>query len=295
MAALTALASAGCRQDVQTEGSERRVVVRSDGRALPPSVTARQGLSLGPVEGAPEIVILPEGEPESATRIVYETVVEESPDSPAPAGQEADLAGAGATLPVVYPNAEAEELLLPAERTQIHLTATTTLSTDASEVGDPVTAETAEPVIVDGEVVIPEGSLVHGRVSEIERGEYPVRRPSIEIVYDRIETPDGRVIPIDARTSGEVGTVVQHPRGDHDRMRNILLGAGIGAATGGATGGKRGAVLGGVVGGTIGAGVGSGGVDWCAVLHPGDPLIIIFNRDAVIRRGPFLMNATGRD
>lgn len=291
---LLALTMAGCQQETppldnaDSGRDERRVVFRSNAPASPPSVAAREGMAVGPdAEAAPEIVILPEESPEKATRIVYRTVVEETPEAPAPEGERADLLGAGTALPAPREGGEAEapSAVLPAERTQIHVTASTTISTDESQVGDPVTARTAEPVEVNGEVVIPAGSTVHGRVTEIERGEYPIRRPSIEIVYDRIETPDGRVIPIDARTAGEVGTVVQHPRGNHDRMRNILIGAGVGAATGGVSGGKKGAVLGGIVGGAIGAGVGHGGVDWCATLHPGDPLIIIFNRDATIPRG----------
>ena len=96
----------------------------------------------------------------------------------------------------------------------------------------------------------------------------------------------GRTVPIDARTAGEVGTVVQHPRGDHDRLRNVVLGAGAGGAIGGATGGKRGAIMGAIAGAVMGAGMGHGGVDTCAVVNPGDPLIIIFNRDARFPRGP---------
>lgn len=289
LATLLLVPALACQREEPASRGERRVVMRSEGQSLPPSAIAQGPMS---VEGAPEIVILPEKEPERATRVVYETV-EEAPEAPAPKGVEADLTGAGAALPAPRPEAD-ETVVLPAERTQINVTATSTISTDESQIGDPVTAEIAEPVVVNGEVVIPAGSTVEGRVTGIDQGEYPLRRPSIEIVYDRIETPDGRVIPIDARTSGEAGTVVQHPRGDHDRMRNILIGAGIGAATGGATGGKRGAILGGIVGGAVGAGVGSGGIDWCASVNPGDPLIIIFNRDAVIRRGPVIMNAAGR-
>ncbi len=88
--------------------------------------------------------------------------------------------------------------------------------------------------------------------------------------------------------------MAQHPSGDHDRMRNVLLGAGAGAAVGGATGGKRGAAVGAIVGAAMGAGVGHGGVDWCATVHSGDPMTIIFGRDVLIRRGPVIMNWAGR-
>lgn len=285
LAALLLIPACGGPDDAASDTGAPRVVVRSDGVHAPPGVTAREGTAIGPDEAAPEIVILPEDRPETRSRVVYETVVVDPPVVPAPAGSDADLTGAGATLPAPRPGGAAE-VTLPAERTQVRASASVTLSTDESKVGDPVTASTVEPIRVDGEEVVPAGSTIHGRVTEVDRGEYPVRRPSMEIVWDRIETPDGRSVEIEARTAGEVGTVVQHPRGNHANMRNILLGAGAGAAVGGATGGGRGAAVGAIAGAAIGAGVGHGGVDWCAVVHPGDGMIIIFNRDAVLPRGP---------
>lgn len=287
---------AACGGDGSTGADERRVVVRgSDGEtAAPPSVSARDGQRVGPrEEAAPEIVILPDEEPKTKTRVVEEIVYVDAPEAPAPEGERADLTGAGSALPAPEPDG-GETVLLPARETRVEVRATNQISTDESRVGDPVTAVVDEPVMVEGEVVIPEGSEVHGRVTKVDPGDYPTRRPSMEVVYDRIETPDGRSIDIEATAEGEVGTVVQHPSGDHDRMRNVLLGAGAGAAVGGATGGKRGAAVGAIVGAAIGAGVGHGGVDWCATVHSGDPMTIIFGRDVLIHRGPVIMNWAGR-
>lgn len=289
-AAVAALAVACDRESAPD--SPRRVVVKDTKTALPPSETAR-GTSVGPQDAPAEIVILPEEKPERTTRVIHRVVGEAPPEAPAESGSEGDLTGAGAVLPTPRPGG-AETVVLPARGTRIFASASTTISTDASKVGDPVSATISDDIVVDGEVVIPAESRVEGRVAGIDRGEFPTRRPSIDIVFDRIETPDGRTIPIDARTQGEVGTVTQHPRGDHDRMRNILIGAGVGSAAGGVMGGKRGAILGGIAGAAAGAGVGHGGVDWCAEVRPGDPMIIIFDRDAIIRRGPVIMNWTGR-
>jgi hypothetical protein len=288
---LASVVACSAGEDPETASdTQRRVVVRGAEPASPPSASA-DGIELGPSpETAPEIVILPDPAPEARTRVVHETVVVDPPEVPAPSGADADLTGAGAVLPAPRPEGEATAVTLPAGRTQVFVTASTRVTSDASQAGEPVEAITAEPVMVDGEVVIPEGSSVRGRIESIDPGEYPLRRPAIEIVYDRIETPDGRVIPIDARTSGEVGTVTQHPRGDHDRMRNVLLGAGVGAGVGGATGGKRGALLGAIAGAAMGAGVGHGGIDWCASVEPGDSILIILDRDAVVPRGPVIVN-----
>lgn len=289
---LALAAALACQRSGSDEDSPRRVVVRGDGTAQPPSATAR-GAEAGPDGAAPEIVILPEDNPQRSTRVIRRVTPDPLPEAPAESGTEGDMTGAGAVLPAPQPGG-GESVILPAGETRIFASAQTTISTDASNVGDPVSATITEPIVVDGEVVIPENSQVQGRVAGIDRGEYPTRRPSIDIVFDRVETPDGRVIPVDARTQGEVGTVTQHPRGDHSRMRNILLGAGIGAAAGGATGGKRGAIIGGIAGAAMGAGAGHGGVDWCGEMRPGDPLILILGRDAVVRRGPVIMNWVGR-
>lgn len=286
---LAALSACGTGDAPDSDPGSRRVVVRGAEPVAPPGA-ADDGLAVGPEEGAPEIVILPDPRPETRTRVIHETVYVDPPEASAPAGSEADLAGAGAVLPAPRPGGEAETVTLPARRTQVFVTASTRVTSDDSRPGDPVEAVTAEPIVVDGEVVIPQGSTMRGRVESVDPGEYPLRRPSIEIVYDRIETPDGRVIPVDARASGEVGTVVQHPRGDHDRMRNVLLGAGVGAGVGGATGGKRGAVIGAIAGAAMGAGVGHGGVDWCAGVEPGDSILVILDRDAVVPRGPVIVN-----
>jgi hypothetical protein len=288
---LLALVAMGCR-DQKRSDSERRVVVRDAKTVLPPSATAT-GRDVGP-EGAPaEIVILPEDEPRRTTRVIRRVVVEEPAEAPAETGSRGDLTGAGAVFPTPRPGGS-ETVVLPAGDTRIFAAAQTTISTDASQVGDPVSATVTDAIVVDGEVVVPANSRVEGRVAGIDRGEYPTRRPSIDIVFDRIETPEGDVIPIDARTRGEVGTVTQHPRGNHDRMRNILIGAGVGAAAGGTMGGKRGAILGGIAGAATGAGVGHGGVDWCAEMRPGDPILIVLDRDAILHRPPVIMNWAGR-
>ncbi len=285
--------AAACGRDATTSRSTPRVVVRGADPVSPPGDTRRDGVEVGPREAAPEIVILPESKPEETTRVVRRTTPEPPAESPSRQGTQGDLTGAGAALPTPREGGSTE-VLLPAEKTALRVAATTAISTDESRPGDPVSARVTQPVVVDGEVVIPEDSRVEGRVTRVDQGDYPLRRPSIDVVYDRIDTPDGRSIPIDARTSGEVGTVVQHPRGDHARMRNILLGAGAGAGVGGATGGKRGALAGAIAGAAIGAGVGHGGVDWCSSVRPGDEMTVIFNRGAVVPRGPVIMNLSAR-
>lgn len=294
MAALVPVAGlllVGCsREAAPDEGP--RVVVRDTRTALPPGQLA--GAESAKRDEPPaEIVILPEDKPQRTTRVIHRVVGDTPSDAPTEKGPEADLTGAGAVLPTPRPGG-AESVVLPARGTRIFASASTTLSTDTGKVGDPVSATIDDDIVVDGEVVIPARSRVEGRVSGIDRGEYPTRRPSIELVFDRVVTPDGRTIPIDARSQGEVGTVTQHPRGNHDRMRNILIGAGVGSAAGGVMGGKKGAILGGIAGAATGAGVGHGGVDWCGEVRPGDSVIIILDRDAIVRRGPVIMNAAGR-
>ena len=59
-------------------------------------------------------------------------------------------------------------------------------------------SELVEPVMDGARTVIPKGSIVHGVVDEVKPVKMKIMKAKGEIVFDRIKTPDGRVIPIHA-------------------------------------------------------------------------------------------------
>jgi len=138
------------------------------------------------------------------------------------------------------------------------------LSTKDTHVGDTFLAELVQPVTQHGVVLIPIGSQIRGRISDVHGGRRFTGRASIRLQPDFITFPDGtshrlhaELIDLDNFADAHVnseGTVVgtEHPK--------AALAA-VGLTTASAT--AAGAIIGGGVGAAVGAGVGVGaGAIW---------------------------------
>ena len=65
------------------------------------------------------------------------------------------------------------------------------IHTQVSHVGDPITARLLQPVLINGRVGLPIGSLINGRITQI-RSAGRMRRPAeLALSFDRITFPDG--------------------------------------------------------------------------------------------------------
>lgn len=138
------------------------------------------------------------------------------------------------------------------------------LSTKDTQVGDTFLAELVQPVTQHGTVLIPVGSQIRGRVTEVHGGKRFTGRASIRLQPETITFPDGKSYRLhaelvdldnfaDAHVDSE-GTVIgtDHP--------GAALGA-VGFTT--ASAAVAGAVIGGGVGAAVGAGIGVGaGAIW---------------------------------
>lgn len=70
------------------------------------------------------------------------------------------------------------------------------IHSQVSHVGDPITARLLQPVLIDGRVALPTGSLIEGRITRI-RTAGRMRRPAeLALRFDRITLPDGQDQPI---------------------------------------------------------------------------------------------------
>jgi hypothetical protein len=143
--------------------------------------------------------------------------------------------------------------------TLIHARLRESLSTMATQPGSRFSAELSQPVMQDGRVYLPVGSLVEGRVTWVSYGKRIGGRAAIHIEPERVTLPDGTEYKLHARvidTSSWENTAVDR-EGTIIRKDNLkgTLEAG-GLATGGAM--AAGAVLAGPPGALIGAGVGAG-------------------------------------
>lgn len=134
-----------------------------------------------------------------------------------------------------------------------------TISTVTTAAGTKFTASVSEPLMKDGKVIIPVGSLVEGRVTMIHGGKRIGGGSAIHLEPRSITLPDGgqymleaRVIDTDGWDNTKVdseGTVLRK----EDGKKNLAV---ISLAAGGPM--AAGALLGGVPGAVIGAGVGAG-------------------------------------
>ncbi len=133
-----------------------------------------------------------------------------------------------------------------------------TLSTANTLPGTPFTAEVIAPMERDGRVIIPEGSILHGRVTLVRGGRRIAGAAAIHLQTDSVTLPDGTHYIVHAQvvdTSehnvtrvNDEGTILRR-----DHVKGTL--AAMSLTTGGAA--ATGAVFGGVPGFFIGAGVGA--------------------------------------
>jgi len=140
-------------------------------------------------------------------------------------------------------------------RTRIH----ETISTVNTPLYTPFTAEVVAPMERDGRVIIPIGSVVHGRVTQIRGGHRISGAAAIHLLPESVTLPDGTIYTLHAQVADtdqynvsrvdEEGTVI---RRDHP-LKTL---AAMSMTTGGAA--AAGAVLGGGVGAVVGAGIGAG-------------------------------------
>jgi hypothetical protein len=134
-----------------------------------------------------------------------------------------------------------------------------TLSTLSTTPGTTFDGQLLEPLFRDGRILLPAGSLVSGRVTEVHGGRRISGTASLHLEPLNVTLPDGTRYPVHAQVidtnlyrSTRVdreGTIL---RRDHAKQTATVLGltAGSGAAAG--------AVFGGPAGALIGAGVGAG-------------------------------------
>lgn len=158
----------------------------------------------------------------------------QAPDVPAPEPE-----------PVAPPEPEFVELVVPADAV-IGLQLESTVSSDRAKVEDAVDARVTRDVRVAGRVAIPAGSLVHGTVTEVERGGKVRERARLAIRFHTVVLANGDRLNLRTDAITREGAAV-------GRESAAKIG---GAAVGGAI---LGAILGGGKGAAIGGAVGAGG------------------------------------
>ena len=132
------------------------------------------------------------------------------------------------------------------------------LSSSSSQPGEPFHTRVASDVVQDGQVLIPAGSEIDGKVVEVSMGRTG-GHGSIRLRPETVTLPDGSSFRLYAELSGAPGTNnrVEYEGlvtpGSHLKKDGIVTGAtiGTGAVTGAILGGPAGALAGTLVGATV--------------------------------------------
>lgn len=103
---------------------------------------------------------------------------------------------------------------VPAQ-TKIPIIMDTAVDSDTSQEGDEFAARTAEDLTIDGTIVVPAGSIIKGRIAQLNSPKHFIRSGSVALKFDTVTTPDNRSIPLVANLVAH-GGVVHAKRGLKD-------------------------------------------------------------------------------
>ena len=167
-----------------------------------------------------------------------------------------------------------------AEGTKVHVTLSTTIDSETSQAGDPISATTTTPVLAGGRIAIPEGSIIRGEVTDVvpaKKGlKISEKGGAVALSFSKVTTPQGYSTPISAslvsaasstgKTAGIIGG-------------SAAGGALLGKILGGST---KDAAVGAVVGGGIGTGIAAGTKGKKLVIPAGSDLVITLDQPLTI-------------
>jgi hypothetical protein len=142
---------------------------------------------------------------------------------------------------------EVRSVTLPADTT-IPIRMNQTLDSATTQQGDTFAGTLASDILVDGRVVLRQGTAVSGRVTAVQEAAHFKGNSLLSIELTSIEPRSGR-LPITTETFSKEG----NGRGKNSAEK-IGGGAAVGAILGGIFGGGKGAAIGAAAGGGAGAG-----------------------------------------
>jgi len=160
-------------------------------------------------------------------------------------------------------NAAQDSTVTVPSGTRVPLTLKQGITTKNAKVGDPVYAQTAFPITMNDQIVIPPGTFVQGEIRRVQRPGRVKGRAELQMNFTSMIFPNGYTIvlpgavqgtPGDQNTAGvkdKEGTI----EGDSSKGKDVgtivgtaIPGAGIGAIAGGSKAAGIGAASGGALG-----------------------------------------------
>jgi hypothetical protein len=171
---------------------------------------------------------------------------QQSPQSP---GSDGAVHGLPNTQDAVPPSAPRIETRTVSAGTNVTGSLQSNVSTTTSQVGERVVLTTVEPVRSGGEVVIPAGSKLIGKVTYVKAAGRIKGGAALTMRFQKLETPDGKTYAI----ATEPFRLVTKGSG---KQSAVLIGGGAaaGGVLGGVLGSKKDVLPGAAIGGILGTG-----------------------------------------
>jgi hypothetical protein len=139
--------------------------------------------------------------------------------------------------------AEAASTVLPLQ-TRLRLVLETGIDSKNSRPGDIFEAHVRDDLFVGASLLLAKGSLVRGRVAEVNRAKIISRAAKIGLKLEQIVTPTGEVIPLDAALDFRKGVSNQKGQLDPGTSFGTRVESSIKTASGGnSTGATKGAIV----------------------------------------------------
>ena len=169
--------------------------------------------------------------------------------------------------------------------TVIPVTLTSRISTKNARDGDGIYGKTVFPITVNNKIVIPEGSFVRGKVTEIRRPGRVKGKGELTLNFQTLVLPSGITVPIYTSLGGAGGAgerkgeaTVQGDSSKGEDAKTVGTTAAQGALIGVIADRGKGAVVGGGVGAAAGAAAVLLARGKDLVLEPGTTIEIVLDR-----------------
>lgn len=108
------------------------------------------------------------------------------------------MVSVGAQEPATAPGSEGEKFVIVPAGNQLALVLLNSVNTKSARAGDFVYFETIYPVVVNSRILIPVGSFVRGRVTEVKRPGRLKGRGELHVRFEELTLPNGYVASLQA-------------------------------------------------------------------------------------------------
>jgi len=204
---------AGLKEETPTEGK----IVEEAPKAVPETEAAKEAATESPAETS--------AKPSAATADEAATTSSESTSAGSSASQPIDslidpevkkeAAGSSSGEKTTEKKLLQGFVRVVPQGTKIPIIMDTAVDSDTSQEGDEFAARTSEDLNIDGQVTVPAGSIIKGRIARITLPRALNRSGHVALKFDTVTTPDNKQIPLVANLVAR-GGVVHAKRGLKD-------------------------------------------------------------------------------